>query len=305
MSPQLPLELERQIFETAAQKPSEIVKLFLVARRNANRYHTLLYRVVRFGDPRKTLRIASRLNSASPAPWSAVRHLCADWMLEMPRFRDLLSRCTKITHLYLSTFNVDSSLLPILDNIRVQSLAVNLRRLFMERSQDPDDELDDYDEDQASWDSTPVDLEHPLFSSVTHLHSFDYIDSENVSAKGIEWVLKLSTLPALTHLAFSNPPHPDILETILNTCPRLRVLILSFDAGTLYMDILDIEDPRLVVIPDREDEKDWELGAYGGDDFWIKAEEFVENKKRGDADGAFLRFSPLYSTNSFPWSKAI
>ncbi len=35
---------------------------------------------------------------------------------------------------------------------------------------------------------------------------------------------------------------------------------------------------------------DWETGARGGEDIWVRAEEFIARKRRGEVEGQFKRY---------------
>ncbi|KAJ7093493.1 hypothetical protein C8R44DRAFT_890716 [Mycena epipterygia] len=77
------------------------------------------------------------------------------------------------------------ALLPLLGEMHIRCLSVNLGDLFRNKGNEV----------------VSVDLEHPLFASLTHLDLFDEMDIED--DEGQDWLKSLSTLPALTHFGFS------------------------------------------------------------------------------------------------------
>ncbi|KAJ6452688.1 hypothetical protein C8R47DRAFT_1083678 [Mycena vitilis] len=157
--------------------------------------------------------------------------------------------------------------------------------------------------DEVSDEELPINLEHPLFRTVTHLdvpYYYVQIDSFWFKVKQVtrhawvrfernttvfddfeifadpevaaEWVQRLSALPALTHLAFS-APETEVLRSALDTCPGLRVLLVAFPAAEIddakwYMEHAapDVTDMRFVVATYADHYDDWETGARGGHD---------------------------------------
>jgi hypothetical protein len=51
-----------------------------------------------------------------------------------------------------------------------------------------------------------------------------------------------------------------------------------------------ITDPRFCMIPCQFFENDWELGAWGGSDFWSRADELVTRRKSGAGLNVKLTF---------------
>lgn len=49
-----------------------------------------------------------------------------------------------------------------------------------------------------------------------------------------------------------------------------------------------MEDARLVLGVDTDPYSDWEVGARGGEDIWVKAETFVDLKTRGERSCEFV-----------------
>ncbi|KAJ7225192.1 hypothetical protein C8J57DRAFT_1731152, partial [Mycena rebaudengoi] len=185
--------------------------------------------------------------------------------------------------------------------MRVQRLSVNMEQLFRDEVERPifgdelerqifghdDDDADD-DHNKEEW---AVDLQHPLFAAASHLDIFNYFDIEKEEPEAMRWLKHLSALPALTHLAFSSPPNPQVMYFVLDSCPRLDVLLIVFPvigkntAKEYLKHIADhFCDSRFVAAIYKDYYSDWELGARGGKDIWARAEEFIARKKRGEIE---------------------
>ncbi|KAJ7851240.1 hypothetical protein B0H14DRAFT_3866359 [Mycena olivaceomarginata] len=252
----LPVELERLVFECAAENTSEIPTLVLVAHRVRIWLEPLLYRTIHLSSYN-----VLELLKAKPAPFlaSTVRHVIV-W----PAVRDptalgsFLELCLGVTNFASLTIFGVPGLLPALGNMRLQRLSGVIEGLFRDpaKADDNDDEV------------ITVDIGHPLFSTLSHLDILDEIDPEGM---GPEWLNDLSTLPALTHLSFNNPPNSEILHTMLQACPRIHVFIAAFHVSGkarahAYVESMSIRDIRFVVATYSDHYGDWELGTKGGAD---------------------------------------
>ncbi|KAJ6449823.1 hypothetical protein C8R47DRAFT_1171442, partial [Mycena vitilis] len=133
---------------------------------------------------------------------------------------------------------------------------------------------------------TPSILTRPMFLSITHL-SLDIHGFHPIHWR--EWA-QLAALPALTHMAFweESSYDNDILPHLIAECSRLATAIALFSEKTLgaeFAHSLLITDPRMVVMVVATDVMgDWKIGAMGGDDFWVRADAFVDSKRRGEIE---------------------
>jgi hypothetical protein len=249
------------------------------------RLEPLLYTVLRLDSSALIAAVLESLD-AKPASFLAsnVRHVlvyASSYVLRFEAVEKLLELCFGIRSLSVIGDVTGSNLLPALGNMNVQRLSVDVRQLFRES--------ENKDED------SPVDLEHPLFAAVTHLDIFDDIDIEEEQPEGMQWLQSLSILPALTHLAFSTAPNPQVLHDVLENCPRIRVLLVVFpitdtNGAKAYMEELSIVDARLVVATYIDYYSDWERGARGGEDIWVRAEKFIARKMCGEVEGRFKSY---------------
>ncbi|KAJ7699047.1 hypothetical protein B0H17DRAFT_317785 [Mycena rosella] len=286
-TPRLPPELERAIFQLTGHIYSRTIpKLLRVAQRVLLWLEPLLYGVLVF-NKKNGLKLTEAIK-AKPASFleSAVRHVHFGWdtTLDAVAVKSILESCPGIVNLGLDLRTTDPSLLPLLGNMHLQRLNASLRQLFA-------------DSDDAEF---AVDFEHPLFNSVTHL---DLSDEPYTDGQYAVWVKGLSTLPALTHLAFTSPYTTSLatMQSILAASPRLQVLLPTFPANSateadmigyddeITLDLDELEqigplDPRLVVglYADVNYYEDWECGARGKKDIWTRAEEFLARKRDGE-----------------------
>lgn len=80
----------------------------------------------------------------------------------------------------------------------------------------------------------------------------------------------------------------EALHPIIEACPRLVVAIVGFWHGEDTEEVLEVleqlavTDSRLVAMAFIDYTEDWEIGARGGDDYWVRAEAFVARKRRGE-----------------------
>ncbi|KAJ7264516.1 hypothetical protein B0H12DRAFT_229950 [Mycena haematopus] len=274
----LPIELERLIFEYAAETTSVIPKLVLVAQRVREWLEPLLYRVLNLSSPNLAATVLESLKT-KPASFlaSTIRHVLvysSTYSLERTTLESFIESCPAMLSLTIIGNVAGPNLLPALGSIRVQRLSVDVGQLFNDEDEDGEE--------------SAVDLEHPLFAAVSHLDILDGFDIEDAEPQGLEWLRHLATLPALTHLSFSStPPNPFIVQEILQNCPLIRVLVVAFadkdkDGADTYLEHSNISDSRFVVVTSMDYYEDWERGARGEDDVWARAAEFISRKEHGE-----------------------
>jgi len=146
---------------------------------------------------------------------------------------------------------------------------VRLRRLAMDLSEITD----------------PVNLTLACFSSITHLDVFDEILAEHEST----WA-NLAALPCLTHLCFRAVVPANIWQMVLRTCLDIQLLVnrwsrLRARVARQIAQNPPVIDPRFVVLFVNDYADQWEEGARGGEDFWIRGARFVAQKRRGEIPG--------------------
>ncbi|KAF7363192.1 hypothetical protein MVEN_00671800 [Mycena venus] len=163
-----------------------------------------------------------------------------------------------------------------------QHLLLGMRptRLTLQFSRDYDDE---------------VDPTRPIFSSVTHLTLLNTTASTYRPESWSHWTPGLPSMRALTHLCVTDNIAHAIIPAVLAACPRLEALVAFWAAEGILRSVgrseqsiqafeqraLAIADERLVLVSAPFYEQ-WERGARTGRDMWIRVDEFIEAKRRGD-----------------------
>ncbi|KAJ7488956.1 hypothetical protein FB451DRAFT_1390150 [Mycena latifolia] len=264
-SPVFPPELEQEIFETAAELYPETVYqpcLLLVAKRVYEWIERIKYRTVTSipyppACPLRLLQLAIRSRLKPPDFFhNRVQHLFIYSFIPEGELHFILSACREIRFLTLLDCG-GPSILPSLAVIQPRRLAVHLRELFR----------------------GAVDLSHPAFAFVTHLHLSDHF-----SLYADFWSPDFALLPALTHLALYelvNPPATRVLET----CSNIEVLAYMCPVG-YPLELPFIDDVRFVCVSLIYNDyvSDWVDGIMGEADFWVRAERFVAKKRRGEIE---------------------
>ncbi|KAJ7633874.1 hypothetical protein DFH06DRAFT_1479455 [Mycena polygramma] len=259
--PVFPPELECAIFETMAlMYPGKITTLLQVARRVLVWIEPLLYRVIRISDeipsiPRALLNVMA---SKPPVFFHSVRHIILEWESETFSQKDaqrLLKLCTGVTTFACNYAWTNSSILPILGEMRVQRLSIALQELFG---------------------AAVPDLGHALFHSVTHL---DLIGTEGIA----DLIGDLPKLPLLTHLCLDSDLREELLLSVLADCPRLKLLLVQsyYPPGPFTY---QIHDMRFVLGKCDDYWAEWEASAKGLADFWSEAEDFVIRRRNGEIE---------------------
>ncbi|KAJ7154255.1 hypothetical protein C8R46DRAFT_961262, partial [Mycena filopes] len=205
----LPLDLEREIFETTALlHPGTAPALLRVSRRVFIWIEPLLYRALRIDRSSVAKAIERAMHRKPPSFFRQnVRHLYLSPSSEWSQINAyaLLRLCPRIVSLYVDAHWSQPALLPILEHIpHARMWCGSLRDLFGYR---------------------PLDLSHPFFHTITHLDIFEIMNYELNSA---EICPALATLPALTHLCLNNGVPVGVLRRLLEQCAHLQVLVDLF-----------------------------------------------------------------------------
>ncbi|KAJ7909163.1 hypothetical protein B0H13DRAFT_1877920 [Mycena leptocephala] len=264
--PTLPTELERAIFELAAFfDPDSLPVLLLVA-----------HRVKIWYCPSSRLAPGfQRLMDRKPASFfhDYVRHIQI-YISDTEEITKILSLCDATVSLALYAPD-GPALLPPLSTLRVRRLNVWAQALFP--------------------DPTARDFSHPFFSQITHLF---LLDSDRDGDWGT-WST-LAQMPRLTHLSFySSRIANSVCRGALEHCKALEVLaIWCVNQTKLETNIPRraelAYDVRFVMVVVEGVEKflaDWESGAQGGEDYWVRAEALVQKRRAGETDQHALTLS--------------
>ncbi|KAJ6529223.1 hypothetical protein B0H19DRAFT_1193455 [Mycena capillaripes] len=301
LDPILPVDLEREVFETTAlMYPKSTPKLLLIARRVKFWIEPLPYRVVCISAPCEpdsdldesfsALEICEpepdslptnefdifysykefhHLLKVKPVIGSYVRHLAFMDNQTAAEITSILSACGAITNLLLF-FVGDEAHLDRLARLPLQRLSVYLQLLFPPPAE--------------------KDFGHPLFANITHL---DIWYTMRDSKRWESWS-KLALIPRLSHLSFHDDHiSPAVHRGALKHCKFLKVLAIIYTSrkdlrrGQTPARADLASDPRFVILLVPDFLGDWETGARGGEDYWIRAEELVQRRRSGETDSLY------------------
>ena len=199
-------------------------------------------------------------------PW--VHHILLH-IRPVEEIAQILTACPNVHDLALWIIRGNGAhLLPILARLPLRRLSFDPSSFFCSSAEAPD---------------CIVPLTQAPFDALTHLEVI------NVSGGWNLWH-ELALLPRLTHLALEGSQIEEaLIERALAECAALEVLVLPY-ADDLHAagDELQMaemqKDPRVVVLLYSNTGgclDEWEIGAGGGEDFWITAEERVRNARLG------------------------
>ncbi|KAJ7136390.1 hypothetical protein C8R43DRAFT_1203406 [Mycena crocata] len=274
-TPLFPAELEREIFELAAQRrPCSIPALMLVAWRVNAWVEPLLYRTIALRkDPNNSRgkvggipihRREAIMDLIQTRPAFLARSVRNLLLAYFPGFDDgpIISACPHVENVWTGSDNLHA-LLPILERLPLKHLYCSISKLFGSQRN--------------------IQFTHPIFAQITHLELFDTFHSHIEDFLPEVWC-NLALIPNLTHLAFDNVIFLPICLTVLQACSSLRVLLTLLE-GTLrdQKELISAlaKDPRFVKTDCSFYMKDWQMGRHVGVDYWSRAEEFVAKRKSG------------------------
>ncbi|KAJ7176149.1 hypothetical protein C8R43DRAFT_1197718, partial [Mycena crocata] len=258
--PRLPVELEREIFELAAEvRPLEVSSLLLVARRVKIWTEPILYRVfiicMVHAQEGSRLRMSVdkflRLLDSRPASFfrDHTRHLFCHAGMDL-QTEAILTKCSGVENLCLLSNDIDRHF-PAIVTIGPRRLEIAFLFLF--------------------------DPTHQMFRRVTHLCLNHGV------RPGSEWVAwtGLAALPCLTHLGFCATSSSTVLQGALAHCPHLLVLVVLWPAIPHIQDLnaAVAHDKRFVQLAIDNYADNWEAGATGGEDHWSRAEAILHERQ--------------------------
>ncbi|KAJ7157605.1 hypothetical protein C8R43DRAFT_403451 [Mycena crocata] len=286
--PALPLELEWEIFELVAiQDPRAIPTLMRVAKRVAQWLGPMLYKVIVFRELKRTALDLDAFQACNPELAARVQHVllaASPYHPVKPEALDeFFGRSPGIVNLSIVGQLAGPALLPLLLRLRLQRLSIQVGPLFRDRG---------LSFVQVFRAVTHLDVRDSFVAQEDIDHDVeDLIDGSVRFIPSPEWLQILPYLPVLTHLGFNSIIQRDTLDQLLHILPRLQVLMVIFFVSKVRIAVWFAEaiataqslpDPRLVVAIYRDYFTDWESGARGHGDLWVRAEAFVGAKRRGE-----------------------
>lgn len=191
---------------------------------------------------------------------------------EHPRL--ILATCSNVDTLWMEFPGDDVPVVDMVDHLRLGRLHCYVGHLFGS----PEN----------------IDFTHQLFAHLTHLDLFDTCHIENEINRQI-WA-GLALIPQLTHLSYDDVEFLYMSMEILETCRKLRVLLMAGFCPLEEHPIVYEElryDPRFVMIGRnrRKPVTEWQLGNHTGVDYWSRAEEIVATRTAVNID-VFRNSSP-------------
>ena len=174
----------------------------------------------------------------------------------------VLTACPNVHNLALWIVRGDGAcLVPILARLPLRRLSFDPRSLFYYPSAGAPDGV--------------VPLGQKPFDALTHLQIINACGAWDVWGE-------LALLPRLTHLALEGSAIEEALvERALAECAAVEVLIQRYADDDEYPYVEKVQkDSRVVLLYVIEECLDeWEVGAGGGEDFWVTAEKRVKNAR--------------------------
>ncbi|KAJ7621696.1 hypothetical protein DFH06DRAFT_1232502, partial [Mycena polygramma] len=268
-SPVFPRELEREIFETMAlMHPGKIPTLLRVARRVLFWIEPLLFRVISVTPENSEIvpALLKAMDCKPPAVFHGVRRIMlpveSDAIFPHEDAQRLLKLCNRLISFACDFYDTSTgpNLLPMLAALHPQRLLLRPRHLFGKAA---------------------LDLQHPLFHSVTHL--------DLIGLTGVGDVLRqVTTLTTLTHLSVSHASPRRRLLAVLGKCPHLMLLLVKVISTSPRAHDEEqsphVYDVRFVegTYPSRW--TDWQAGAKGLSDSWAQVDDFVARKRKGEIE---------------------
>ncbi|KAJ7033402.1 hypothetical protein C8F04DRAFT_1104627 [Mycena alexandri] len=269
--PNLPYELEREIFELAlrADRQNSDLKLALcmVARRVQIWIDLIFYEMVTVQDDHHADRFLSLVDSnIKPlAFFSAVKILCLPSYVSAPNACRILTACTAVEQLACWSHCVNhpefSSLIGRLPLRRLSLELIHLSRVPATHE---------------TW-----------LSSLTHMYIIILVDKDILGL-----LPTIRRLPHLTHVAvnfrfaYVSAEHAAVL---CSSCPSLRVLVIlseSYDMSPRWIEEEAINDYRVVVQSAPQDPiADWEAPYFDLPDMWSRAEATIEVNRASIGSG--------------------
>ncbi|KAJ7766015.1 hypothetical protein B0H16DRAFT_1522792 [Mycena metata] len=271
--PYFPPELEREIFELAAVwYPRAIPALLRVCHRVHYWIEPLLYTVLPLDSHRSIRAVHGRLTAKPFLRIPPIEHILVDLrLLELTEWRSL------------NQILSPESKLDIVIKGGILDSALDYKSFLTPLRQMPQHVTFEFARDLEIY----IFLREPVFSTVTHL-TLLYTDQYTSVIWGHYWS-SVAHLPALTHLCLTANASRVILPRLLDECPRLKAVVTTWltpaDSRArveAFSYVLTVPDPRVVVtnLPDFFDE--WERTARCGYDLWMRADEFIARKRRGE-----------------------
>ncbi|KAJ7179077.1 hypothetical protein C8R46DRAFT_623581 [Mycena filopes] len=258
--PDLPVELEREIFELAYNLDyRDRLSLCLVAHRVQQWIDVLFYKMVTFRegpDSPKADNFLRLVNSNLKPPgfFAAVKILCLTYSNGASNACDILAACSQVERLACWVdFGGHRAFPRVLSRLPLRRLSIELRHFFR------------------------IPLASPCISELTHLELVAWQDYDAASLSA------LAHLPSLTHVALNSglgtvEEEVEHVAVVCSGCLHLQVLILIVNSLSVIRTVAC--DPR-IVLQERLDNLvgDWEAPHFGLPDMWDRADAIAKEQR--------------------------
>ncbi|KAJ7054591.1 hypothetical protein C8F01DRAFT_1162082, partial [Mycena amicta] len=288
MSPVLPEDLEREIFETTAQlHPAGIPTLLRVARRVHIWLGPFLYRVICVSEFPQRAVLFDTMRYYPEVLQQGVRYLCFDPRntLSTQDIAHLLALCPLVVDLVLlHGYSILDNLPHIARMQDLRRVTCTVRSLF--------GSLDAIDFARANG--------RGIFSRVTHLELVETSTFIHVQHDA-KWSRMLRAFPSLTHMSWVTPQVDDLswlrVQKTLDMVPQLRIFVFIWIKDTLYrpftqVNAAPVRDIRFMAGSYAQGQRgrlwvEWEDSAKGmACDYWDRGEMFLERKQKCEIDAS-------------------
>ncbi|KAJ7665558.1 hypothetical protein B0H17DRAFT_1336549 [Mycena rosella] len=259
--PELPRELEREIFELALlcdRKDAALkLALSLVARRVQFWVDLVFYKMVTISNEKDAEKFAKLIASSLKPPgfFAAVKTLCIPYKVTAGQACAILSACTGVQFLACWIDSKNCPELPLLlCRLPLRRLSVEFQHLL----------------------KIPL-VPSAWFSNLTHL---ELVIWENSGVPELDFST-LGRLPSITHVALpSAQTGPTHAAVVCSSCPNLQVLVIIRDPFNDQVEDYSF-DIRIVMLDDDLEDcmTEWEAYHFGLPDMWSRAEEVVQKRK--------------------------
>ncbi|KAF7352737.1 Zn(2)-C6 fungal-type domain-containing protein [Mycena venus] len=275
--PELPSELERDIFELAFESSNRDLTfkltLCLVARRVHLWIDQLFYRMLSLADNQRATRFL-RVIQANLKPagfFAAVKNLCLTYYVMGTTACQILAACTDVESLACWIDSEDTPQLPLLIG------RLPLRRLSIEA-----DHFSRIPVTPSTW-----------LSSLTHIELVPWGKNDYLAST----LSRLAHLPCLTHVSLGAAHmNGELVGLVCSSCPHLQVLLLRSSSDdrefsdedsipNLYRKLNlqeSAHDYRIIMQRDPkgfDHVENWEAAYFARSDMWSHAEVTMEEQK--------------------------
>ncbi|KAJ7080089.1 hypothetical protein C8R43DRAFT_965774 [Mycena crocata] len=268
-----PLELERDILETAAQTHlGDIPRIILVARRVRTWIEPLLYRIVEFDDPKDTLSFLDAIRAKSASVITNVKKIHS-LRLSSTQFQTsddiqlLLETCSGVNNLMLcNQYSYSVLTAPSLPTLLA---AMHLRRLTVQLDQLFYTSTNRLRPSAVYADNTPP---PPLPSRGYSIRATDLIGPRSYATPDTSGI---RSTPAQCRPRSSDQLK---LKVVVLTQPNPHIYSYVPVEAALLAKMMELV-PYVVILALPHPLVDWKTGAQGGDDIWTRGEALVDLPK--------------------------